>query len=137
MPGTSCLALRLWRAGLDGHVGSFDVPDHGYDAVGIGAGGAGLHAAADLVAHGLMTACTAMAFPTRAHSLAAQGDRMIALGFLWPAILPYPGRERSFLRAVLANALGRMVLRGLAAGDLVYGLCCPLPVKLQTPLGTV
>ena len=26
---------------------------------------------------------------------------------------------------------------GLAAGDLVYGLCCPLPVKLQTPLGTV
>ena len=39
--------------------------------------------------------------------------------------------------AVLANALGRMVLRGLAAGDLVYGLCCPLPVKLQTPLGTV
>ena len=35
------------------------------------------------------------------------------------------------------GALGRMVLRGLAAGDLVYGLCCPLPVKLQTPLGTV
>ena len=35
------------------------------------------------------------------------------------------------------GALGRMVLRGLAAGDLVYGLCCPLPVKLQTPQGTV
>ncbi len=35
------------------------------------------------------------------------------------------------------SALGRMVLRGLAAGDLVYGLCCPLPVKLQTPQGTV
>ena len=30
-----------------------------------------------------------------------------------------------------------MVLWGLAAGDLVYGLCCPLPVKLQTPHGTV
>ena len=38
-----------------------------------------------------------------------------------------------------ADALGAhlRVLRGLAAGDLVYGLCCPLPVKLQTPQGTV
>ena len=40
---------------------------------------------------------------------------------------------------IFADALGAhlMVLRGLAAGDLVYGLCCPLPVKLQTPQGTV
>ena len=39
--------------------------------------------------------------------------------------------------AYLPALLARMVLRGLAAGDLVYGLCCPLPVKLQTPQGTV
>ena len=38
---------------------------------------------------------------------------------------------------MVLGALGRTVLRGLAAGDLVYGLCCPLPVKLQTPQGTV
>ena len=48
-----------------------------------------------------------------------------------------PEGKEIYLRAVLASALGRMVLWGLAAGDLVYGLCCPLPVKLQTPHGTV
>ena len=61
------------------HVGSFEVLDRCYDAVVIGAGGAGLRAAAGLVSHGLKTACIAMAFPTRSHTLAAQGGSMVAL----------------------------------------------------------
>jgi len=47
--------------------------DHSYDAVVIGAGGAGLRAAAGLVGHGLKTACITKVFPTRSHTVAAQG----------------------------------------------------------------
>ena len=38
-----------------------------------GAGGAGLRAAAGLVGHGLKTACITKVFPTRSHTVAAQG----------------------------------------------------------------
>jgi succinate dehydrogenase (ubiquinone) flavoprotein subunit len=49
------------------------VHDHFYDAIVIGAGGAGLRAASGLVAHGLKTACISKLFPTRSHTVAAQG----------------------------------------------------------------
>merc|ERR1719204_1812179 len=54
-------------------IGGYEVFDHSYDAVVIGAGGAGLRAAAGLVAHGLNTACITKVFPTRSHTVAAQG----------------------------------------------------------------
>jgi len=54
-------------------VGGYEVYDHSYDAVVIGAGGAGLRAAAGLVGHGLKTACITKVFPTRSHTVAAQG----------------------------------------------------------------
>jgi len=54
-------------------VGGYEVFDHSYDAVVIGAGGAGLRAAAGLVGHGLKTACITKVFPTRSHTVAAQG----------------------------------------------------------------
>ena len=54
--------------------------DHFYDAVVIGAGGAGLRAASGLVAHGLKTACISKVFPTRSHTVAAQGGINAALG---------------------------------------------------------
>jgi len=54
-------------------VGGYEVYDHSYDAVVIGAGGAGLRAAAGLVGHGLKTACISKVFPTRSHTVAAQG----------------------------------------------------------------
>jgi len=49
------------------------IHDHFYDALVIGAGGAGLRAASGLVAHGLKTACISKLFPTRSHTVAAQG----------------------------------------------------------------
>merc|ERR1712137_75932 len=55
------------------------VYDHQYDAVVVGAGGAGLRAAAGLVAHGLKTACITKVFPTRSHTVAAQGGINAAL----------------------------------------------------------
>lgn len=55
------------------NIGGYEVFDHQYDAVVIGAGGAGLRAAAGLVAHGLNTACITKVFPTRSHTVAAQG----------------------------------------------------------------
>merc|ERR1719238_1426319 len=54
-------------------VGGYEVFDHSYDAVVIGAGGAGLRAASGCVAHGLKTACITKVFPTRSHTVAAQG----------------------------------------------------------------
>jgi len=54
-------------------LGGYEVFDHQYDAVVIGAGGAGLRAAAGLVGHGLKTACITKVFPTRSHTVAAQG----------------------------------------------------------------
>jgi len=54
-------------------IGDYEVFDHSYDAVVVGAGGAGLRAAAGLVGHGLKTACITKVFPTRSHTVAAQG----------------------------------------------------------------
>jgi succinate dehydrogenase/fumarate reductase flavoprotein subunit len=54
--------------------------DHEYDAIVIGAGGAGLRAAFGLVDQGLKTACISKLFPTRSHTVAAQGGINAALG---------------------------------------------------------
>ena len=51
----------------------YTVYDHSYDAVVVGAGGAGLRAAAGLVQKGFKTACITKVFPTRSHTVAAQG----------------------------------------------------------------
>ncbi|MEX0759703.1 MAG: FAD-binding protein, partial [Tistlia sp.] len=54
--------------------------DHTYDVVVVGAGGAGLRAALELAAAGLKTACISKVFPTRSHTVAAQGGISAALG---------------------------------------------------------
>ena len=58
----------------------FDVIDHQYDAVIVGAGGAGLRAAVGLAEAGLNTAVVTKLFPTRSHTVAAQGGINAALG---------------------------------------------------------
>ncbi|PIA92551.1 putative succinate dehydrogenase [ubiquinone] flavoprotein subunit, mitochondrial [Cercospora beticola] len=54
--------------------------DHHYDAIVVGAGGAGLRAAVGLAESGLETACITKLFPTRSHTVAAQGGINAALG---------------------------------------------------------
>ncbi|XP_072383129.1 succinate dehydrogenase [ubiquinone] flavoprotein subunit, mitochondrial-like [Diabrotica undecimpunctata] len=57
----------------------FPIINHHYDAVVVGAGGAGLRAASALVQHGFKTACITKMFPTRSHTIAAQGGVNAAL----------------------------------------------------------
>jgi succinate dehydrogenase (ubiquinone) flavoprotein subunit len=52
-------------------VGNYTVIDHTYDAIVVGAGGAGLRAAFGLVEAGFKTACLSKLFPTRSHTVAA------------------------------------------------------------------
>ena len=54
--------------------------DHTYDVVVVGAGGAGLRAVVGLAEAGLSTACISKVFPTRSHTVAAQGGISAALG---------------------------------------------------------
>lgn len=58
----------------------YPVVDHTYDALVVGAGGAGLRAAYGLVAEGFKTAVITKLFPTRSHTVAAQGGINAALG---------------------------------------------------------
>ncbi len=60
--------------------GAYPIIDHTYDVVVVGAGGAGLRATLGMVASGLSTACITKVFPTRSHTVAAQGGIGAALG---------------------------------------------------------
>ncbi|PRT55958.1 putative succinate dehydrogenase [ubiquinone] flavoprotein subunit, mitochondrial [Wickerhamiella sorbophila] len=62
----------------------YQVIDHEYDAVVVGAGGAGLRAAFGLAEAGFNTACITKLFPTRSHTVAAQGGINAALGNMHP-----------------------------------------------------
>ncbi len=59
---------------------SYKIVDHLYDVVVVGAGGAGLRATFGMAAKGLKTACISKVFPTRSHTVAAQGGISAALG---------------------------------------------------------
>jgi succinate dehydrogenase / fumarate reductase flavoprotein subunit len=54
--------------------------DHAYDVVVVGAGGAGLRATFGMAEKGLSTACITKVFPTRSHTVAAQGGMSASLG---------------------------------------------------------
>jgi succinate dehydrogenase / fumarate reductase flavoprotein subunit len=58
--------------------------DHSYDVLVVGAGGAGLRATFGLAEAGLSTACITKVFPTRSHTVAAQGGISAALGNMGP-----------------------------------------------------
>ncbi|KAL0343300.1 UNVERIFIED_CONTAM: Succinate dehydrogenase [ubiquinone] flavoprotein subunit, mitochondrial [Sesamum angustifolium] len=71
---------RLFSNQSNAGAPSYTVVDHTYDAVVVGAGGAGLRAAIGLSEHGFNTACITKLFPTRSHTVAAQGGINAALG---------------------------------------------------------
>ncbi|KAI0693001.1 succinate dehydrogenase [Cerioporus squamosus] len=60
--------------------GKYPIIEHEYDAIVVGAGGAGLRAAFGLAEAGFNTACITKLFPTRSHTVAAQGGINAALG---------------------------------------------------------
>ncbi len=59
---------------------SYELQEHKYDVIVVGAGGAGLRATMGVAAQGLSTACITKVFPTRSHTVAAQGGMSAALG---------------------------------------------------------
>src|SRR5687767_14167385 len=59
---------------------SYPIEDHTYDVVVVGAGGSGLRAVVGCSEAGLKTACITKVFPTRSHTVAAQGGIAAALG---------------------------------------------------------
>ena len=59
---------------------AYQMVDHSYDVIVVGAGGAGLRATLGMGAAGLRTACLTKVFPTRSHTVAAQGGIGAALG---------------------------------------------------------
>lgn len=58
----------------------YQIIDHSYDVVVVGAGGAGLRATFGMAEKGLATACITKVFPTRSHTVAAQGGMSASLG---------------------------------------------------------
>ncbi|MAV30136.1 MAG: succinate dehydrogenase flavoprotein subunit [Cycloclasticus sp.] len=58
----------------------YKITEHKYDVVVVGAGGAGLRATFGMAQKGLKTACLTKVFPTRSHTVAAQGGISAALG---------------------------------------------------------
>jgi len=59
---------------------AYKIIEHKYDVIVIGAGGAGLRATMGIAVKGLKTACISKVFPTRSHTVAAQGGISAALG---------------------------------------------------------
>jgi succinate dehydrogenase / fumarate reductase flavoprotein subunit len=58
----------------------YKIIEHTYDVIAVGAGGAGLRATLGMAEKGLKTACITKVFPTRSHTVAAQGGISAALG---------------------------------------------------------
>src|SRR4051812_34368488 len=68
-------------ASTNGNAGpAYPITDHTFDVVVVGAGGAGLRATVGCSQAGLRTACISKVFPTRSHTVAAQGGISAALG---------------------------------------------------------
>ena len=66
--------------GANGYTGSYKIIDHIYDVVVVGAGGSGLRATTGAAEAGLRTANISKVFPTRSHTVAAQGGIAASLG---------------------------------------------------------
>ena len=62
----------------------YQYENHDYDVVVVGAGGAGLRATLGMAEQGLRTACVTKVFPTRSHTVAAQGGIAASLGNMGP-----------------------------------------------------
>ena len=63
---------------------AYDLTHHEYDCIVIGAGGSGLRATLGMAEQGLRTACITKVFPTRSHTVAAQGGIAASLGNMGP-----------------------------------------------------
>jgi succinate dehydrogenase / fumarate reductase flavoprotein subunit len=82
MPQDTSNANGVAKPAVNGK--AYPLTDHTYDVVIVGAGGAGLRATLGCAEAGLKTACVTKVFPTRSHTVAAQGGVAAALGNMGP-----------------------------------------------------
>ncbi len=76
---------QSWKVGFFRcFMNSYEITDHVYDVVVVGAGGAGLRATLGMAEQGLKTACVTKLFPTRSHTVAAQGGIAASLSNMGP-----------------------------------------------------
>ena len=89
----------------------YEFIDHSYDVLVVGAGGAGLRATFGLAQAGFKTACVTKVFPTRSHTVAAQGGISAALGTGTNAIsrAHLTGAARGFGGAALHRILNDLL----------------------------
>ena len=80
-----CEHNQSWKVGFFRcFMNSYEITDHVYDVVVVGAGGAGLRATLGMAEQGLKTACVTKLFPTRSHTVAAQGGIAASLSNMGP-----------------------------------------------------
>lgn len=65
---------------IDKLYNNYEIEEHYFDAIVVGAGGGGLNAAINLAKNGIKAACISKVYPTRSHTIAAQGGISAALG---------------------------------------------------------
>ena len=78
--------------------------DHTYDVVVVGAGGSGLRATLGAAQAGLKTACVTKVFPTRSHTVAAQGGIAASLGNMGPCLLYTSPSPRDRLKSRMPSS---------------------------------
>ena len=83
---------------------AYSYDTHDYDVVVVGAGGAGLRATLGMAEQGLKTACVTKVFPTRSHTVAAQGGIAASLSNMGPDHYHGP-RKRSMVKFILFRVL--------------------------------
>ena len=76
------MAKKASAPGVNGR--AYEIVDHAHDVVVVGAGGAGLRATLGMAEQGLRTACITKVFPTRSHTVAAQGGIAASLTNMTP-----------------------------------------------------
>ena len=87
---------------------SYNIVDHVHDVIVVGAGGAGLRATLGMTSAGLDTACITKVFPTRSHTVAAQGG--VGAG---PRVAAVRGAGESVVAMGIQDAAGGIAsLRG-------------------------
>ena len=127
---------------------AYPITDHYYDCLVVGAGGSGLRAAVGMVEAGLKVACITKVYPTRSHTVAAQGGINAALGNMneddWRFHMYDTVKgsdwlgDQDAIEYMTKNAPGRgLRARALRRAVLAHAGGQDLPARLRRPVGRV
>jgi len=104
---------------------SYEITDHTYDVLVVGAGGAGLRATLGMAASGLSTACITKVFPTRSHTVAAQGGMSASLGNMGDDDWRFGGVAMQHRIWRPLNTIGLLFIGAMVSAVLLYAILAP------------